>query len=84
MACNECVASCPEVSNGAIELENRTDVNALTIGRVILNGDETVSCDNCDTVFTSALTLSKLESLLGDDYTYDTYGALCPECRTLN
>jgi ferredoxin len=84
MACNECVAGCPEISNGAIELELRSDVTAMTIGPVILNSDQTVSCDSCKNVFTSARTLGKLESLLGEDYAYETYGALCPECRTLN
>lgn len=84
MACAECVTGCPEVANGAIELELRTDVTALTVGPVILNSDQSVSCDNCNAVFTSAGTLSKLESLLGEEYTYEAYGALCPECRTLN
>ena len=83
IACNECVASCPEKANGAIELELRTDVTALTSGPVILNSDHSVSCKNCSTQFTSQLTLERLEELLGEDYSQDLYGELCPECRTL-
>jgi len=84
VACSECVDSCPELVNGAIELDLRTDVMALTVGPVILNSDQPILCANCDTQFTSQLTLKKLESLLGDDYSDDLYRTLCPECRTLN
>jgi ferredoxin len=83
IACGECVAGCPEVANGAIELELRTDVAALTVGPVILNSDQTVSCTNCETAFTSQLTLKRLEQLLGDLFSHELYGTLCPECRTL-
>lgn len=83
IACGECVTGCPEISNGAIELILRTDVTALTIGPVILNGDLTISCTTCEKPFTSARTLKRLENLLGEAYTYERYGARCPECRTL-
>jgi Fe-S-cluster-containing hydrogenase component 2 len=83
IACSECVAGCPEVANGAIELELRTDVAALSVGPVILNSDQTVACSRCETTFTSQLTLKRLEQLLGDLYTHELYGTLCPECRTL-
>lgn len=83
IACSECVTSCPEVANGAIELSLETDVQALTAGTVILNSDQAVVCTKCDAQFTSQLTLQKLEQLLGDDYSHDLYGALCPDCRTL-
>lgn len=84
IACGECVANCPEVSNGAIELELRTDVSALRVGPVIQNSDQSISCKKCEAPFTSQLTLKRLENLLGDMFTHELYGTLCPECRTLS
>jgi formate hydrogenlyase subunit 6/NADH:ubiquinone oxidoreductase subunit I len=84
MACDECVEACPEIAAGAIRLELRTDVLALTGGAVVLCQDEAVKCESCDTTFTSAMTLGRLEVLLGDAFTHERYGALCPECRTLS
>ena len=83
IACSECVESCPESANGAIELDLRTDVSALTVGPVRINSDQAIACANCNTQFTSQLTLNRLEVLLGEDYSHDLYGTLCPECRTL-
>lgn len=83
IACGECVGSCPEISSGAITLELRTDIDALTGGAVVLNSDKSVNCVNCDKTFTSAKTLDRLKELLGDAFTYERYGRLCPECRTL-
>jgi ferredoxin len=84
IACGECVASCPEIANEAIELSLQTDIAALTVGPVILNSDQSVSCTKCNLPFTSNRTLQRLEDLLGDDFSHDLYGALCPECRALS
>lgn len=83
IACGECVDNCPENAAGAITLELRTDIAALTGGVVVLNRDDSVICTKCNKPFTSALTLNRMKELLGDAFSYELYGKLCPDCRAL-
>jgi ferredoxin len=84
-ACGECARVCPEAEAGAINVDKRTDLAALTQGTATLHRDVERRCEGCGAAIASAGMLRRLTVLLGDDAAVltDRLGRFCSTCRVV-
>ncbi len=83
IACGQCVESCPERERGAIAIWRGVDTATLREGRKTVAKDEMVSCQRCGERVATAKMLSRLEGLLGAQFSSRRMAQLCQDCRGL-
>jgi ferredoxin len=64
-ACKQCLSVCPELERGAISLESRVDLLALSRGRITLIDANTIRCESCGRPIAPAPMLERITEMLG-------------------
>ncbi|MBI2856013.1 MAG: 4Fe-4S binding protein [Chloroflexi bacterium] len=85
VACDRCVAVCPEGAEEAIQMEHLTQLARLREGRATVYRDSQPRCDSCGNPVATTTMLARVLALLGEEDTPLAHriSRRCLSCRSL-